>query len=110
MFIVVVDTIFYPPSIRVPNLEKSKKFIFSPWGRKNIQNDVATCLDTKAPKLPFSTKMTKMPLVNLGLTEGRVRSKSSHKNIFRSFIPNPSFSEIFGKFDLVNSELTLDGS
>ena len=31
----------------------------------------ATCSDTRALKVPLSAKMTKMPLVNLGLTEGQ---------------------------------------
>ena len=31
-----VDTIFCPPSICVPNPEKSKNIILSPWGSKNI--------------------------------------------------------------------------
>ena len=35
---VVIDTVF---SICVPDLKKSKNISFSPWGRKNIQNDVA---------------------------------------------------------------------
>ena len=56
----------------------------------------ATCLDTRAPKVPFLAKMTKMPLI-----EGQTRSKSSQNNIFHSFIPNLTFSEIFGNFDQV---------
>ena len=57
--------------------------------------------DTGAPKVPLSTKMTKMPLVNPGLTEGQIRSKSSQNNIFHDFISNPIFSKILGNFDQV---------
>ena len=44
-----------------------------------------------------------MPLVNLGLTEGQIRSKSIQNNTFHSFSSNSSFSEILAtltKFDL----------
>ena len=36
-----VDTVFYSLSICVPDPEKSTNIIFSPWGRENIQNEVA---------------------------------------------------------------------
>ena len=55
--------------------------------------------DTGAPKMRFLTKMIKMPLVNLGLTEGQTRSKSTQNNTFHNFSSNPSFSEIFSHFD-----------
>ena len=58
--------------------------------------------------MPFSTKMTKMPLVNLGLTEGQMRSKPSQNNTFHSFALNLSFSEIFGNFDQVDSRRALE--
>ena len=35
-----VDTIFCSSLICMPDPEKSQNIIFSPWGRKNIQNDV----------------------------------------------------------------------
>ena len=38
---IFVDIVFCPPSIRMQDLEKSQNIIFSPWGRKNIQNDMA---------------------------------------------------------------------
>ena len=63
--------------------------------------------DTEAPKMPFLTKMTKIPLVNL-LTGGRTRSKSSQNNTFYSFSSNLNFSEVFvtlTKFDLVWPEV-----
>ena len=70
----------------------------------------ATRLDAGAPEVSFSAKMTKMPLVNLGLTEGQTRSKPSQNNTFHSFTSNWIFLEIFGNFDQVDPELTLDGS
>ena len=66
----------------------------------------ATHSDTGAIKVPLSAKMTKMSLVNLVLTKSQTRSKSSQNNIFHGFTSNPSFSEIFSKFDL---DLTLCG-
>ena len=50
--------------------------------------------------------MTKVPLVNSGLTEGQTRSKSSQNNIFQGFVSNLNSSKIFSKFDL---ELTPSG-
>ena len=44
--------------------------------------------------------------VKLVLTKSQTRSKSSQNNIFHGFTSNPSFSEIFSKFDL---DLTLCG-
>ena len=41
-----VDIVFCPPSICVPNSEKFKNIIFSPWGRKNIQSDVVQPVQT----------------------------------------------------------------
>ena len=95
-----VDTIFCPPSICVLDLEKSKKYYFLSMGPRDIKNDVAQPVQTlEHPKYLFSTKMTKMPLVNLRLTEGKTRSKLSQNNTFHSFTSNPSFSDIFGKLD-----------
>ena len=51
--------------------------------------------------VPFSVKMTKVPLVNPKLTEGQTRSKSSQNNIFHGFISNLSSTKIFSNFDLV---------
>ena len=39
-----------------------------PWEHLEWRN--ATRSDIRAPKVPFLAKMTKMPLVNLELTEG----------------------------------------
>ena len=55
--------------------------------------------DTKAPKVHFSTKMTKMPLVHLGLTKSQKKSKSPQNSTFHSFTSNQSFAEIFGSFN-----------
>ena len=44
------DIVFCLPSIYVLDPKKSKKFIFSPWGFENIQNDVAQPVRT--PKRP----------------------------------------------------------
>ena len=37
----VVDTVFFPPSICVPDPKNPKNIIFSPWVCKSIQDDVA---------------------------------------------------------------------
>ena len=41
-----IDTVFYPPSVCVPNPEQSKNVIFFPRGCENIQNDMAQPLRT----------------------------------------------------------------
>ena len=41
-----VNIVFCPPSICMPNLEKPKNIIFSPWGHKNINNGVAQPIRT----------------------------------------------------------------
>ena len=55
----------------------------------------------KALKVPFQVKMTKMPLVNLGLTEGQNWSKPHQNNIFHVFTSNLRLSKIFVYFDQV---------
>ena len=57
--------------------------------------------------MPFSAKITKMPLVNPGLTKGQTRSKSLQNNIFHGFISNLNSLEIFGNFDQVQLDLRL---
>ena len=59
--------------------------------------------------MPFLAKMTKTLLVNPRSTEGQMKSKLSQNNTFHSFTSNLSFLEIFGKFDLVDPELTSAG-
>ena len=61
--------------------------------------------DTRVTKVPFLTKMTKISLVNLGLTEGQTMSKSIQNNTFHSFSSNLSFSDIFSHFDQVWPEV-----
>ena len=41
-----VDTIFCPLLICMPDPEKSKNIIFSPWGHENIYNDMAQPVQT----------------------------------------------------------------
>ena len=67
----------------------------------------ATHLDIKAPKVHFSAKMTKMPLVNLGLTEGQTMSKSSQNNNFHDFFIKP---ELLRNFWLLWPSLTRSWS
>ena len=57
--------------------------------------------------MPFLVKLTKMPLVNLGLTKIQTRSESCQNDIFHAFTSNLSYSKIFVKFDLM---LTLGGT
>ena len=70
-----------------------------PW--EHLEWRGVTCPDTGAPKVPFSTQMTKKPLVNLRLIESQATSKSSQNNTFHGFSLNLSFLEIFGNFDQV---------
>ena len=64
--------------------------------REHLEWRGVTRSDTGEPKVHFLAQMTKMPLVNLGLTEGQTRSKSSQNNTFQGFWSNLSFSKIFG--------------
>ena len=59
------------------------------------------------PKVPSSTKITKMPLVNPRFDRRSTRSKLSQNNTFHSFTSNPSFSQIFGHFNQVWPEVDL---
>ena len=61
----------------------------------------ATRSGIKALKVPFLVKMSKKPLVDLGLSKSLTMSKSSQNNIFHSFISNPSYSETFINFNQV---------
>ena len=76
--------------------------------RENPEWCGATHLGSRAAKVPFLVKMTKMPLVTLGLTEGQTRSKSTQNNTLHGFTINPSLSEIFNKFDQVWPEVNLE--
>ena len=65
-------------------------------GHQNTQSTFFSKNDQNAPGQPRVTK-------------GQVRSKSTQNNTFHSFIPNSSFLEIFGNFDLVDPKLTPSG-
>ena len=91
--------------LRVGPRKIQKYYFLSIGPREHPEWCGATHSDTRAPKVPFSAKLTKMPLVNPGLIECQTKSKSPQNSTFHSFTSNPCFSEIFGKFDL---ELTLD--
>ena len=77
--------------------------------REHLEWRGITYSNTRALKVPLLAKITKTPLVNLGLTERQTKSKSSQNNFFHGFISNPIFLEIFGNFDQVDSEFTLGG-
>ena len=80
--------------------QKIQKYYFlsmGPWEHPKRHGETRS--DTRAPKVPLLAKMTKMPIVNLGLTEGQTRSKSLQNNIFHGFTSNLSSSEVFSKFD-----------
>ena len=68
-----------------------------------------TRLNTEAPKVPFLAQMTKMPLVNLGLTEGQTRSKSSQNNTFQGFWSNLSFRRFLANVTKFDLKLILSG-
>ena len=92
---------------------KIQRYYFLSMGpQEHLEWRGATCLNIGVLKVPFLAKMTKMPLVNLGLTESQIRSKSSQNNTFHSFTSNPSFLETFGNFDQiwpkVDSERALE--
>ena len=55
----------------------------------------------------FQVKLTKMPLVNPGLTESQNWSKSSQNNMFHVSASNPSYIVIFVDFD---PKLTPEGT
>ena len=78
-----------------------KYYFFSMGSREHAEWCGATYSNTGELKVTFSTKMTKMPLVNPSLTKSQTKSKFPLKNTFHSFISNPSFLEIFGNFDQV---------
>ena len=93
-------------NLRVKPQKIQKKYFLSMGPREHPERRGATCSSTGTPKVPFSAKMTKMPLVNLGLTEGQIGWKSSQSNTFHSFSSNPSFSKIFSHFDQIWPSLT----
>ena len=57
--------------------------------------------DTRAPKVPFSAKMTKMPLFNPRFDRRSNEVKALTKKHFSWFTSNPRFTKIFNNFDQV---------
>ena len=81
---------------------KIQKYYFPSMGpREHLEWHGATRSDTGAIKVPLLAKMTKMPIVNLGLAESQTRSKSPQNSTFHSFTSKLRFLEIFGNFDQV---------
>ena len=79
---------------------KNAKILFSPYGATRTSRMTwCNSFRHRAPKVSFSAKMTKMPLVNLGLTECQTRLKSTQNNTFHSFSSSPCFLDIFSHFD-----------
>ena len=62
---------------------------------------------SKHLKCLFQPKWPKCPWLALGLTKDQTRYKLPQKNFFRSFTPNPSFSEILSKFDQIWPKVDL---
>ena len=94
-----IDTVFFPPSVCMPNPWKIQKYYFLPMGlREHLEWCGTTCSDIEAHKVHFLAKMIKMSLVNLGLTKGQTRSEYTQNNTFHSFSSSQSFSEIFSHF------------
>ena len=97
----IVDTVFCTLDLHVGPQKFQKYYLISigPW--RNLNWCGVTRSGIGALEMPFPIKLTKMLLVNLGLTENQTRLKSSRNNIFHAFTSNPSHSKIFVKFDQV---------
>ena len=81
---------------------KIQKYYFLSIGsREHPEWRGVTHSNTGTPKVPFSAKMAKMPLVNSWLNESQTKSKSPQNISFHSSKSNPSFLDIFGNFDHV---------
>ena len=106
-----VDTVFYLPLIYVPDPKKSKNVIFSPWGHKNIHNDVVQPVQTpEHPKCLFQPKWPKCPWSTLGWSKVK-QGQNRHKTTFFMGLYQTRalrrFLETLTKFD---SELTPNGT
>ena len=101
----VVDTIFCLTRFACRTSKIQKYYFLYNRPRAHPEWRGATRLDTGAPKVPFSAKMTKLPLVNPKLIEIQTKLKSPQNSTFHSFTSNLSFSERFGKFDQVWPEV-----
>ena len=75
--IIVDNRILFALGLHAEPQKIQKYYFLSTGPREYLEWSDATRLDIEAPKVPFSTKITKMPLINLGLTEGQTKSKSS---------------------------------
>ena len=89
---------------------KNQKYHFlsmGPW--EHLEWCGATRSDTRAPKVPFPTKMTKILLINLGLTEvkqGQNPYKITPFIVFHQTRASRTFLATLTKFDL---KLTISG-
>ena len=63
-----------------------KYYLFSMGLWKHLDWRGATCSSIRALEVPFQVKLTKMPLVNLGLIESQSQSKSSQNKTFFMFL------------------------
>ena len=69
--------------------------------QKHLDRRGTTHSSIGALKVPFMVKLTKMPLVNSGLTKSQSWLKSSQNNTFHVSTSNLSYLEIFVKFDQI---------
>ena len=87
---VAIDTVFCSLSICMPNPEYSKNIIVSPWGHRKHQDWCGTThLGIGVLKVLFQVKLTKMPLVNLGLTKSQSWVKINLNQHFSCFYTKP---------------------
>ena len=85
----VVDIIFFPPWIRVPDRKKSKIIIFFPWVCKSIQNDMVRPVRvSEHPKCPF---LAKMPIVSPKFDQRSNEVQTHTKQRFSQFYIKPKF-------------------
>ena len=77
-----VDNVFCPLDLHVGPWKTEKYHFLSMGLREHPKWHEAIHSNTEAPNMTFLAKMTKMPLVNLGLTEDQTRLKSTqNKNL-----------------------------
>ena len=96
-----IDTVFCPPLICILDPENSKNIIFSLWGHEYMYNGMTHPVQTSEhSKCLFSAKITKMPLVNLGLTEGQNPHKTTFFMVLYQTRAPRRFLATLTKFDL----------
>ena len=92
--------ILFALNLRARPQKFQKYYLFStgPW--KHLDWHGATCSGIETLEVHFQVKLTKMPLVNPGLTESQSRSKSSQNNIFHvsTFYIKPKLLGDFRQF------------